>query len=62
MTSTRKKATAKKTRKELVLSTCPIGGAGWCAYPFSVTKLEKRLKAKSAKAEKQPVLAGARSR
>ena len=27
------------------LATCPVNNAaGWCAYPFSVAQLEKKLK------------------
>ncbi|MDP3510044.1 MAG: hypothetical protein Q8T09_18885 [Candidatus Melainabacteria bacterium] len=29
------------------LSMCPVDGAGWCPYPFSVAQLKKRLKAKA---------------
>ncbi len=48
--SSRKKSTGKKTS---ALSTCPVGSAGWCCYPFSVAQLQKRLKAKMA--QEQPV-------
>lgn len=51
--SSRKKATRRKSN---VLSTCPVGAAGWCCYPFSVAQLQKRMK---AKAEKQPEVAEA---
>ena len=34
-------------RSSLALSTCPVGGAGWCPYPFSPEQLERRLKAKA---------------
>lgn len=30
------------------LAMCPVDGAGWCPYPFSVAQLKKRLKAKAA--------------
>lgn len=33
------------------LATCPVNGAGWCPYPFSVAQLEKRMKAKAQQAE-----------
>ena len=36
---------AKKTADPL--SMCPVDGAGWCPYPFSVAQLKKRLKAKA---------------
>jgi hypothetical protein len=41
-----KKKTAKK-RKRSSLLTCPVNGAGWCPYPFSIEQLEKRLKEKA---------------
>ena len=42
------------------LNTCPIGNAGWCAYPFSVDQLQKRLKraAEGSKAEKELAVSG----
>jgi hypothetical protein len=45
-----KKKTSKssRTKKSNALATCPINGAGWCPYPFSVEQLERRLKAKMA--------------
>jgi len=41
-----KKKTAKK-RKRSSLLACPVNGAGWCPYPFSIEQLEKRLKEKA---------------
>jgi len=41
-----KKKTAKK-RKRASLLSCPVNGAGWCPYPFSIEQLEKRLKEKA---------------
>jgi hypothetical protein len=60
-TSSRKKA-SKKFKKQSTLSTCPVGGAGWCAYPFSIKSLEKRLKTKAAQKTKEPALVAARLR
>lgn len=40
------KTTRKKTTAD-PLSMCPVDGAGWCPYPFSVAQLKKRLKAKA---------------
>ncbi len=34
----------RKSKKNAVLAMCPIGSAGWCAYPFSVDQLQKRIK------------------
>jgi hypothetical protein len=39
--------TSKKTSAADPLSMCPVDGAGWCPYPFSVAQLKKRLKAKA---------------
>ncbi len=54
-----KKTTTRKTtsrKADLALSICPVNGAGWCPYPFSVSQLKKRLKKIQAeKAEKQLV-------
>lgn len=54
-TQNKTKAVAKastKTSKTAgkALSTCPVNGAGWCPYPFSVEQLERRLKEKAAAA------------
>jgi hypothetical protein len=48
-----KKKTSKssKSRKLNALATCPVNGAGWCPYPFSVEQLERRMKAKLAAKE-----------
>ena len=43
--SSRKRA-AKKIGTA-ALATCPVGGAGWCPYPFSLAQLEKHLKLKA---------------
>ncbi len=51
-----KKRTTKqaKSSKLNALATCPVNGAGWCPYPFSVEQLQRRMKAKqAAKAEKE---------
>lgn len=48
---TTKSSKSAKTKKATALATCPVNGAGWCPYPFSVEQLERRLKAK-ADAEK----------
>lgn len=42
----KKKSKSSKSRKANALSVCPVNGAGWCAYPFSVEQLERRMKAK----------------
>ena len=64
--TTKAKPTRKKTarKKSSVLSTCPVGAAGWCSYPFSVAQLEKRLKAKAepTKPEKELATVGRRSK
>jgi len=41
-----KKKPVKRRKKGSVMS-CPVNGAGWCAYPFSLAQLEKRLKEKA---------------
>mgnify|MGYP006879915828 CR=1 FL=1 len=43
-----------KTAREFSLATCPVGGSGWCSFPFSPKQLTKR---KPAKAEAAKVLA-----
>jgi len=45
-----KKKTPKtsKSKKSNALAICPINGAGWCPYPFSVKQLERKLRAKLA--------------
>jgi hypothetical protein len=57
--STRKKAS--KTSAS-ALNTCPVGAAGWCAYPFSVAQLQKRMKRIAEGEKKTQELAGAGSR
>jgi hypothetical protein len=47
------KAKGKKTSPYEALATCPVNGAGWCPYPFSMAQLKRRLKAKAAAAEAQ---------
>ena len=44
--ATKKKKTSSK-RSTAALATCPVNGAGWCPYPFSIEQLERRLKAKA---------------
>lgn len=44
------KSTSKKA-DNAVLATCPVNGAGWCPYPFSVAQLKRRLKAKELEAK-----------
>jgi len=38
-----RKPSSKKRSTEM-LSTCPVDGAGWCPYPFSIEQLRKRMK------------------
>jgi hypothetical protein len=38
-----KKKHAKKKSISKVLN-CPVNGAGWCPYPFSIEQLEKHLR------------------
>ncbi|MBS2001029.1 MAG: hypothetical protein U0103_02355 [Candidatus Obscuribacterales bacterium] len=48
----KKKASTKKA--SAALATCPVNGAGWCPYPFTVEQLERRLREKAeAAAEKK---------
>ena len=48
-TRTKAKTSAKNSKKAgKALSICPVNGAGWCPYPFSVEQLERRLKEKAA--------------
>ncbi|MBI5174757.1 MAG: hypothetical protein SFV17_19145 [Candidatus Obscuribacter sp.] len=58
----KKKAPGRKktgaASDKLVLATCPVNGAGWCPYPFSIAQLKKRLKAKQLEKE-QALLAEA---
>lgn len=44
---------AKKRRKSEILSTCPVNGAGWCPYPFSISQLRKRMKNVAAASNNQ---------
>lgn len=50
---TTKKATSRTKRasrakvSSAALATCPVNGAGWCPYPFSIKQLERRLKEKA---------------
>ncbi len=43
--STKRKQPKKRSRISAL--TCPVNGAGWCPYPFSIEQLEKRLKEKA---------------
>lgn len=45
------KARGKKKSPYEALSLCPVDGAGWCPYPFSIAQLKRRLKAKAAALE-----------
>jgi hypothetical protein len=48
-TTTKAKSSTKTSKKAgKALSICPVNGAGWCPYPFSVEQLERRLKEKAA--------------
>jgi len=49
VTQSKSKSQNKSTKKSTAdpLSMCPVDGAGWCPYPFSVAQLKKRLKAKA---------------
>lgn len=42
-----------KAADDDILATCPVNGAGWCPYPFSVSQLKKKLKAAKAKKEQK---------
>ncbi len=57
----KKKAASRKksgtSDDKLVLATCPVNGAGWCPYPFSIAQLKKRLKAKQLEQEEATKLA-----
>ena len=60
--ATKKSVTRRRTsRKASPLATCPTGGAGWCAYPFSVAQLQKRMKTMSEQAQSEKELAAAGS-
>lgn len=50
-TNKSKKTASTKKADNLVLATCPVNGAGWCPYPFSVAQLKRRLKAKELEAK-----------
>ena len=48
-TRTKAKTSAKNSKRaNKALSICPVNGAGWCPYPFSVEQLERRLREKAA--------------
>ena len=47
-TTTATKAKGKKGSAFEELATCPVNGAGWCPYPFTMAQLRRRLKAKAA--------------
>lgn len=60
--ATKRPASKRVSRKtSSAFNTCPVGGAGWCAYPFSVAQLEKRMKAISEHAESEKELVGSGS-
>jgi hypothetical protein len=42
-----------KSTRDFSLATCPVGGSGWCSFPFSPKQLTKR---KPAKEEADKVL------
>lgn len=48
-----KKPSKKKT--DSALSICPVGGAGWCPYPFSPAQLKKRLEKMKTSQQAEPV-------
>jgi len=53
-TKSRSKAkTDKAIQDKAILATCPVNGAGWCPYPFSISQLKKRLKAKALEAKEK---------
>lgn len=56
-TKTSAPSTAKRRKAKVLadaaLATCPVGGAGWCPYPFSPAQLQKRLQARLAEQEKE---------
>jgi hypothetical protein len=49
-TTTATKARGKQKSTFSELATCPVDGAGWCPYPFTMAQLRRRLKAKAAAA------------
>lgn len=49
-TTTATKARGKQKSTFPELATCPVDGAGWCPYPFTMAQLRRRLKAKAAAA------------
>jgi len=36
-----------KKRTVNALASCPVGGMGWCPYPFSPAQLSRHLKLKA---------------
>jgi hypothetical protein len=55
--STRKRTTTRK--KTSALATCPVGGAGWCSFPFSASQLQKRMKSMTEQEQPEKELATA---
>lgn len=49
--TTRTKRATRAKVSSAALATCPVNGAGWCPYPFSIKQLERRLKEKAEIAE-----------
>lgn len=43
---TLRKPQAKKRARD-ALASCPVGGMGWCPYPFSPAQLARHLKLKA---------------
>jgi hypothetical protein len=46
-----------KKKSDSPLAICPVGGAGWCPYPFSPAQLKKRLEKMKANQQSEPVAA-----
>lgn len=57
---TKKPATTKKVnrRADSTLAICPVNGAGWCPYPFTVSQLKKRLKKIQAERQQAEMVSG----
>lgn len=54
------KKKSSKTRSAAALATCPVNGAGWCPYPFTMEQLERRLKAKASEAAEKKLVKSAK--
>jgi hypothetical protein len=52
----RKPVSGKRTAR--VLASCPVGGMGWCPYPFSPAQLARHLKRKAEMQASSGVQAG----